>query len=65
MTLTGLCLIAGFLSADFLADSEIFCTAEGTLDLEAGFMIFWAGVTGEQPGAGRLASHTDERSKTQ
>lgn len=65
MTLTGLCFIAGFLSAGFLAASDTFCTFKGTLDLQAGVVIFCAGVTGVQPGAGRLASHTNERSKTQ
>lgn len=65
MTLTGLGFIAGLLSVGFLAASDTFCTVKGTLDLQAGLVIFCAGVTGVQLGAGRLASHTNERSKTQ
>lgn len=63
MTLTGLFFKAGFLSAGFLAASATFCTAKGTLDLQAGLVIFCAGVTGVQPGAGRLTSHTIKKVK--
>lgn len=57
------CFTAGFLTADFLAASETFLTVKGTPYLVAGLVIFWAGVSGMKPGAGRLAGHTRRNKK--
>ena len=59
--LTGLCLTAGFLSAGFLAASDNLFTVKGTPYLAAGLVIFWAGASGMDPAAERLAAHTSEK----
>ncbi len=61
--LTGLCFTAGFLSTGFLAASDTFFTVKGTPYLLAGLVIFWAGASGMEPGAERLASHTSKKFK--
>lgn len=59
--LTGLCFTAGFLSVGFLAASDTFLTVKGTPYLLAGLVIFWAGASGMEPGAERLAGERNEK----
>ena len=60
-TLTGFCFGAGFLSAGFLAGSEIFLKVKGTPYLAAGLVIFWAGARGVAAEADRFAGQKHNR----